>query len=40
MDFSKMSPEQLDRVKQRMRDRGMSDEEIEKAIERRRSQQR
>ena len=37
MDFDKLTPEQLERVKQRMRDRGMSDDEIEKAIERRRN---
>lgn len=31
-DFSKMSPEQLERVKQRMRERGMTDEEIEQRL--------
>ena len=38
MDFSKMTPEQLEQVKQRMRDRGMSDEQIEETIRRRRGE--
>jgi len=32
MDFSEMSPEQLERVKQRMRERGMSEQQIEARI--------
>jgi hypothetical protein len=32
MDFSKMTPEQLEQVKKRMRDRGMSEEQIESII--------
>lgn len=35
MDFSKMTPEQLEQVKKRMRDRGMSEEQIESIIRRR-----
>jgi membrane fusion protein (multidrug efflux system) len=35
MDFSQMTPEQLERVKKRMRDRGMSEEQIEAIIRRR-----
>jgi membrane fusion protein (multidrug efflux system) len=35
MDFSKMTPEQLEQVKKRMRDRGMSEEQIESTIRRR-----
>jgi membrane fusion protein (multidrug efflux system) len=38
MDFSQLSPEQLERVKSRMRDRGMTEEQIEEAIRRRRQQ--
>ena len=34
-DFSNMTPEQLERVKSRMRERGMTDEQIEQAIKRR-----
>jgi RND family efflux transporter MFP subunit len=34
-DFSKMTPEQLEQVKERMRSRGMSDEQIETIIKRR-----
>jgi hypothetical protein len=34
-DFSKMTPEQLEQVKERMRSRGMSDEQIESIIKRR-----
>ncbi len=39
MDLSKATPEQLELVKQRMRDRGMTDEQIEQTIARRRQQQ-
>jgi hypothetical protein len=35
MDFSKMTPEQLEQVKKRMRDRGMSEEQIEAIVRRR-----
>ena len=35
MDFSKMTPEQLEQVKERMRGRGMSEEQIESIIRRR-----
>jgi membrane fusion protein (multidrug efflux system) len=35
MDFSKMTPEQLEQVKERMRSRGMSEEQIESIIRRR-----
>jgi membrane fusion protein (multidrug efflux system) len=35
MDFSKMTPEQLEQVKNRMRERGMSEEQIEAMIKRR-----
>jgi len=37
-DFSNMTPEQLERVKQRMRDRGMTDEQIEERLRRAREQ--
>jgi membrane fusion protein (multidrug efflux system) len=33
-DLSGMSPEQIERIKQRMRERGMSEEQIEKRLER------
>jgi len=36
VDFSNLTPEQLERIKSRMRERGMTDEQIEKAVERRR----
>lgn len=36
IDLSKATPEQLERIKERMRDRGMSEEQIERAIARRR----
>ena len=36
MNFSNLSPEQLERAKKRMRDRGMSAEQIEKVIARQR----
>ena len=36
MNFSNLSPEQLERAKKRMRDRGMSTEQIEKVIARQR----
>ena len=39
VDLSNATPEQLERVKKRMRDRGMSDEQIEQALARRRQQQ-
>ena len=39
MDLSKATPEQLERVKKRMRERGMSDEQITQALARRRQQQ-
>jgi hypothetical protein len=32
MDFSSMSPEQLEQVKERMRARGMTDEQIEERL--------
>ena len=35
MDLSKATPEQLERVKKRMRERGMTDEQIEQALARR-----
>jgi hypothetical protein len=38
MDFSQMTPEQLEQVKKRMRDRGMSEEQIEEIIRRRRGE--
>ena len=38
-DFSDMTPEQLERVKDRMRERGMTDEQIEQAIKRRQEAQ-
>ncbi len=40
MDFNNLTPEQLESIKKRMRDRGMSDEEIEEFIKRRREQAR
>ncbi len=39
MDLSKATPEQLERIKRRMRERGMTDEQIEQALARRRQQQ-
>lgn len=39
MDFSELTPEQLERVKSRMRDRGMTEEQVDEAIRRRRQQQ-
>jgi hypothetical protein len=36
MDLSNATPEQIERMKQRMREQGMTDEQIEDAIERRR----
>lgn len=39
MDISNATPEQLERIKKRMRDRGMTDEQIEQALARRRQQQ-
>lgn len=39
MDLSKATPEQLERVKKRMRERGMTDEQITQALARRRQQQ-
>ena len=33
MDFSQMTPEQLEHIKERMRSRGMTDEQIEERIE-------
>jgi RND family efflux transporter MFP subunit len=38
MDFSQMTPEQLEEVKKRMRERGMSEEQIEEMIRRRRGE--
>jgi membrane fusion protein (multidrug efflux system) len=38
VDLSKATPEQLERIKERMRSRGMSDEQIERALARRRQQ--
>lgn len=38
VDFSKLSPEELERVKERMRERGLSDERIEEIIRRRSGQ--
>ena len=38
-DFSRMTPEQLERAKEFMRARGMTEEEIEKRIERAKSGQ-
>lgn len=38
-DFSKMTPEQLERVKERMRERGLTEEQIKERIERRRPPQ-
>ena len=38
IDFSQMTPEQLERAKEFMRDRGMSDEQIEQRIQRAREQ--
>lgn len=40
VDFSKMTPEQLERAKARMKARGMTDEQIEQTIARRRPQSR
>ena len=34
MDFSQMTPEQLERIKEMMRSRGMTEEQIEERIER------
>ena len=39
IDISKATPEQLERIKKRMRDRGMTEEQIEQALARRRQQQ-
>ena len=39
-DISQMSPEQIERMKERMRSMGMSDEQIEKRIEQLREQQK
>ena len=39
MDLSNATPEQLERIKKRMRERGMTDEQIEQALARRRQQQ-
>ena len=33
-DFSKMTPEQLEKVKERMRSRGMTEEQIEERLRR------
>lgn len=38
VDLSQATPEQLERIKQRMRERGMSDEQVEQALARRRQQ--
>ena len=38
MDFSQMTPEQLEQVKERMRSRGMSEEQIAEIIRRRRGE--
>jgi hypothetical protein len=38
MDFSKMTPEQLEQAKERMRSRGMSEEQIAEIIRRRRDE--
>jgi membrane fusion protein (multidrug efflux system) len=38
MDFSKMTPEQLEQVKQRMRARGLNEDQIEEIIRRRREE--
>ena len=40
MDFSQMTPEQLEQVKARMRERGMSEEQIEESIRRMRGGRR
>lgn len=39
MDLSQATPEQLERIKKRMRERGMTDEQIARALARRRHQQ-
>ena len=39
-DINEMTPEQLARMKARMKERGMTDEQIEAAIERRRQRSR
>jgi hypothetical protein len=39
MDFGSLTPEQLERVKSRMRDRGMTEQQIEEAIRRRRQRE-
>lgn len=39
VDLSNATPEQLERIKQRMRERGMTDEQVERALARRRQQQ-
>lgn len=38
IDLSEATPEQLERIKERMRDRGMSEAQIERTLERRRQQ--
>jgi hypothetical protein len=38
MDFSKMTPEQLEQAKERMRGRGMSEEQIKEIVRRRRGE--